>query len=205
MPTIFCLIILFCIWLTYERKKHAKMEEDAKEAFFELEKKASIARKKDISNLDYITIPLTSLPLTRGTDETINGYIDSLYAISEKPIVNLSKFSNTELKLAYGIANFEQLSEYDENYYTLTMLLSKWGSALFEKKKLSEARTVLEYALSIGTDLSSSIYTLASLYAELEDEEGFSLLRSHILTHCPNRSETMLAQLEKLRYYPYLA
>lgn len=205
MPTIFCLLIIFCIWLTYERKKLTKQQEEIQETFLKTEKKAAIARKKDISTLDYITIPMESLPLQKGTDDTINEYIDELAVLNNLPIVNLSNFSNTELKLQYGAANFERLSEYDENYFSLIQLLANFGVALYERDKQKEARQVLEYALSIGSDLRVSLYTLAKIYAEQENESGIHSLQAHIIKQYPEKSESMLLELEKIRCHQYFA
>ncbi len=203
MPTILLLVLLFCVWVRYERKKSTKIDTEAREAFIDTEKKANMARSRDISNLDYIKVPLHKLPLTKGSDDTLDEYIDSLLEISQKPILNLSKFSNTELKLQYGIANFERLSEYDENFFSLIKTLASYGCSLYEAKRLEDAKAVLEYAVSIGSDMKVSFLTLAKIYADEEKEQKIVGLEAHIKETLPDKSDALIADIEKIRYYQY--
>ena len=205
MSTIFLLVILFCVWFRYEKNKSMKLAQTSKEEFLEREKNANIARKKDISNLDYITIPFMSLPTQKGDDEVINEYIDTLISIAKHPIVNLSKFSNTDLKLQYGAANFDILCEYDENYYSLLTLLANWGCYLYEVAKPMEALQVLEYAVSIGADQKVVLLTLAKIYADQTADEKLEQLKTHILDTLPRRSKELNLCIEKIRYHEYFS
>ncbi|MDO5293244.1 MAG: hypothetical protein Q4F05_10890 [bacterium] len=203
MPTILCLVLLFCVWLRYERKKATKTDTEAREAFINTEKQAQIARKKDISNLNYITVPIHTLPIQKGVDETLDEYIDSLLAISGKPIVNLSNYANTELKLNYGIANFDLLSQYDENYFSLIHTLTSYGCSLYETRRYEDARNILEYAVSIGSDIKLTFLTLAKIYADHNEDTKIIELENHVKEMLPEKSEAFLSQIEKIRYYQY--
>ncbi|MDO5522230.1 MAG: hypothetical protein Q4G58_17175 [bacterium] len=203
MPTILCLVLLFCVWLRYERKKAIKIDTEAREAFMQTEKKAQVAREKDISNLDYITVPLHTLPIQKGVDCSLDEYIDSLLTISNKPIVNLSNYTNTELKLAYGIANFDLLSEYDENYFSLIHTLTSYGCSLYETKRYEDAKNILEYAVSIGSDIKLTFLTLAKIYADTKEDARIVGLENHVKEVLPEKSETLVSQIEKIRYYQY--
>ena len=44
-------------------------------------------------------------------------------ALKEKKILNLSGFTNTDLKLEYGVGNLTELTDYDNNYVTLSRSL----------------------------------------------------------------------------------
>lgn len=100
-----------------------------------------------------------------------------LRSLSTQKIVNLTGYTNTDLKLSYGTANITCLTEYDQNYTLLVSTLQKWAEALYRGGKKKECRQVLEYAVSVGTDVSHTYFLLADLY----DEEGESDLKCSII------------------------
>lgn len=97
--------------------------------------------------------------------------------LSTQKIVNLTGYTNTDLKLSYGTANITCLTEYDQNYTLLVSTLQKWAEALYRGGAKKECRQVLEYAVSIGTDVSHTYFLLADLY----DEEGESDLKCSLI------------------------
>ena len=100
-----------------------------------------------------------------------------LRSLSTQKIVNLTGYTNTDLKLSYGTANITCLTEYDQNYTLLVSTLQKWAEALYRGGAKKECRQVLEYAVSIGTDVSHTYFLLADLY----DEEGESDLKCSLI------------------------
>lgn len=100
-----------------------------------------------------------------------------LRSLSTQKIVNLTGYTNTDLKLSYGTANITCLTEYDQNYTLLVSTLQKWAEALYRGGAKKECRQVLEYAVSIGTDVSHTYFLLADLY----DEEGESDLKYSLI------------------------
>lgn len=100
-----------------------------------------------------------------------------LRSLSTQKIVNLTGYTNTDLKLSYGTANITCLTEYDQNYTLLVSTLQKWAEALYRGEAKKECRQVLEYAVSIGTDVSHTYFLLADLY----DEEGESDLKCSLI------------------------
>ena len=100
-----------------------------------------------------------------------------LRSLSTQKIVNLTGYTNTDLKLSYGTANITCLTEYDQNYTLLVSTLQKWAEALYRGGAKKEGRQVLEYAVSIGTDVSHTYFLLADLY----DEEGESDLKCSLI------------------------
>ena len=115
-------------------------------------------------------IPQTSETPTEAISEECKEILRSL---STQKIVNLTGYTNTDLKLSYGTANITCLTEYDQNYTLLVSTLQKWAEALYRGGAKKECRQVLEYAVSIGTDVSHTYFLLADLY----DEEGESDLK----------------------------
>ena len=52
-------------------------------------------------------------------NERAEEYRSLLTSLSTQPVVNLTGFTNTDLKLEYGTANITCLTEYDQNYTLL--------------------------------------------------------------------------------------
>lgn len=73
--------------------------------FWDREKKANSVRKKTLDGLDYVKIPLEKLPMNAlSEDEKAREYKELLTYLSTQPVVNLTGFTNTDLKLEYGTA-----------------------------------------------------------------------------------------------------
>lgn len=158
-------LILFCVVIAYTNKKHSKIEEKFKKDFWDREAKANSTRRKPLDNLDYISIPLDKLPINTMTEDTkVQEILDIMESLSTVKIVNLTGFTNTDLKLEYGTANITCLSDYDANYTLLVRTLQDWAELLFKNSFVSEAQTVLEFAVSTKTDVSHSYYLLADIY-----------------------------------------
>ena len=161
-------------------KKHTKNAKKAEQAFWDKELASNNVRKKSLDNLDYITIPLEAFPVRVMTDhEKVQEYISTIQVLSGSKIVNFTGITNTDLKLTYGTANLTSLSEYDENYSTLITTLQRWAKLLYEGGFTDDACTLLEYAVSIGSDVSVSYYLLAEIYQSRElSDKIFELIDS---------------------------
>lgn len=173
-------VILFCtiiigLLILYECKKHSRKSDSAKASFWAREARANTVRRKDISNLNYINIPDSVIPSDTSDDE-INEYRTTLLNLRTRKILNLSGLTNTDLKEKYGVANLSALSEYDENYITLVNIIARCGARLIELGNTSLAVTILEYGISIGTDVSRNYYMLAELYRKDNNISGIDSL-----------------------------
>lgn len=147
--------------------KNSKYKEDKaleEEKFWAKEAKSNHVRRKDLSGLDYIKVPLDELPFVQTDNYDIKLCEKELRNIAETKIVNLNGISNTDLKLEYGTANITLLSEYDNNCANLFMALSNMTVHLAENDFHKEAVAFGEYALSIGCDISRVYYVLADEY-----------------------------------------
>lgn len=159
IPFFTIFFVLFIIVLTVVMRKNTNNQKQVEELFLNREREANNTRKADISNLDYIIIPEEIFPQEPQTENEIR-----LKELSEKKILNLTGLSNTDLKLKYGIANLDALSEYDTNFTSLVTTLGSYGKELYDSGRIGEARTVLEYAVSIRADAGIIYTTLADLY-----------------------------------------
>lgn len=138
--------------------------------------KSNLVRRADISGLNYITIHTEQLPLKDNEDETVNSYRDLILNLANKKIINLSEYTNIDLKNKYGTANFPQLQEYDNNYTILVSILQKWANRLYQNGDLQEAKAILEYALSIGSNVTNTFKLLAEIYRKQDTPEKIDTL-----------------------------
>lgn len=160
------LILIFAAWLNIQIRKAGRDRKGSPREIWDRESKANMSRSRDISSLDYISIDLSKLPLDAKEDDTLNSYRDTIIKLSDRKLLNLSGISNTELKEKYGIANLQRLIEYENNYLTLVSILYKWARRLYDLSYIDDARTVLEYALSIKSDAAGSYRLLAEIYKQ---------------------------------------
>lgn len=166
MPIMLFILIIFILWLHYEKSKSTRIDRENTEAFWNTERDANQTRKMDLSNLDYITIPIDTLPFQDTTDETLLSLQEEIIHLSSLKIVNLTGLSNTELKLQYGAPNLTVLTEYDQNYTLLVRALNSWASYLLEHGQKDEAKIVLEYAIACNTDIKQDYISLAQIYID---------------------------------------
>ena len=179
MLLILASLIIPIIWLTYELKKHDKLEKNALNDFWRREEEANLVRKKPLDNLNYVEIPFDFIPESLLTDnEEVKDCLELLNKLSEKKIVNFTGFSNTDLKMEYGAANLTELSQYDENYTLYARTIYKLANLYYQNGYESNARVLLEKAVESGTDISGNYLLLAKIYQKHEETDKLnSLLR----------------------------
>lgn len=180
-PVLSIILLVFVIWLRYEIRVSNKFQKEASENYWQTDKESNNTRRVDISNLDYISIPVESLPMDDKKDATLNSYRDKILQLSNKKVINLTGYTNTDLKFKYGVANLSILSEYDKNYTTLVSILQKWGDRLYEKGFIQDGKSVLEFAVSCKTEVRATYRLLTKIYIELETPE----LISHLIEVIP--------------------
>lgn len=169
-------VIIILISVNVSRQKKTKTQEDRD--FWAREQRANSVRRKSLDGLNYISIPLESFPThLLQQDEVVLECIDTLEALSSQKIVNLSGYTNTDLKLEYGTANITELSQYDQNYTVLVRTLQKWADVLIETGYLEEASVLMEFAVSTGTDVSRTYYELAGYWASQGEREQIRRLK----------------------------
>lgn len=179
MPIFFICFIVFIIWLRVKTKQGEKIS-TWNEEYWQKEKDANFARKKDLSDLEYITVEQAKLPFRDDCPEEEQDICTDLRQILAQPILNLSHMSNAEIKLTYGIANFETLSVYDQNYTRLIRTLNRWGNYCFEQEDITHAKQILEYAIELGSDISTTYTTLAKIYLQEDAVEKIPVLADQI-------------------------
>lgn len=178
MYPIFTIFFIFAIFTyIYMNKSNSSFSKE-KEALFEREREANSVRKQDISNLPYINLDISSLPEVNSDDEYIKERLSTLNILSseDNKIINLSEYTNTDLKLKYGVANLTILTEYDQNFTNLCRCLYELGKRLYESGDTDNAKAFLEYGIECGTDLKLHYSLLADIYEQNNQYDCISSL-----------------------------
>ena len=199
LPLFFTLTLLLMIWIYYQKSRTDRSTKAAHDAFWEKERLANTTRKKDLSELDYITIPVNELPFPSLEDEEIKEVQKRLQKLATEKIVNFTGITNTELKLQYGAPNIEYLMAFDKNYLELVRSLYRYAKLLYEQGYKEEATAILEYGISIKTDVSANYTLLASIYKEKNDTKriDFIISQAEMLNSLTKKS--LLANLNEIR------
>lgn len=189
--------IALAIVIAITLKKQKKSSKAMEQSFWAREREANSVRRKPLDSLDYIHIPLDKLPFDiLADDPNIAEYQTLIRDLSTQPIVNLTGYSNTDLKLEYGTANITVLSEYDQNYTVLVRTLQQWADILYDAGYVEEARVLMEFAVSTGTDISRTYYKLADIYTA----SGDIFQIEHLITQAENlRTSTKNTIVRTLR------
>lgn len=171
-------LIVFILFLSVRIKRQSKIQQNAEKSFWERERLANSVRRKSLDGLNYIQIPLETFPThIMQEDETVLECIDLMESLTAQKIVNLTGFSNTDLKLEYGTANITVLTEYDQNYTLLVRTLQKWADVLIAAGYAKEATILMEFAVSTHTDISRTYYQLAEYYVSQRESEKIQWLK----------------------------
>lgn len=159
-------LIILASTISLITKRQSRKHNSSEKSFWEREKAANSVRRKPLDNLEYITIPLEKLPTgILKENSKVAEYIEIIESLSGQPIVNLTGYTNTDLKLEYGTANITVLTEYDQRYTLLARTLQQWADILLEQGYTDEAVTLMEFAIETHTDVSRTYYKLGEIYA----------------------------------------
>ncbi len=167
------LSIAIAVNIRKNKKDQAAIEQD----FWAREREANSTRRKSLDDLDYIRLPMETFPMTLLEDvPKVEDYKQIILTLKDLPIVNFTGISNTELKLRYGAPNIDLLTQYDQNYTLLVRTLQQWAQLLYDAGYLTEAFQMLEFAVSTGTDISSTYRLLCRIYKEQHTPEKIGSL-----------------------------
>lgn len=199
----FASFILFSCVLSLAIKRNNRSEAKKQQEFWDREQQANQVRRKPLDDLDYVSLPLDTLPVNVMDQDTIvKDCLDTLSALSDEKIVNFAGITNTDLKLTYGAANITALSQYDQNFTLLVQTLQKWAKTLHQAGYIIEARQVLEYAVSIHSDAGTSYRLLATIYDRDGEQEKVAALYDAALALTSPSGKTIARTLRES--YPYI-
>lgn len=157
---------IFGAWTYYESHARAKKMQQKEDAFWERELAADSVRRKPIDGLKYVKIP-EDLPVDLMQDEPeMESILATIDGLKKDRILNLTGYSNTDLKMEYGAPNLTELSRYDGNYTTLITTLQKWADLLLDKGHEKEAVSLMEYIVETGGDIGKTYRLLTRHYID---------------------------------------
>lgn len=193
-------VLIICGLIAYNKRKSDRAMQKSAESFWDREREANMARRKDISHLPYIEIPYDALPLAElpGCEEYAAA-VQQLQALSGKQILDLSGRTNTDLKLAYGAANLPVLMECDQNYLVLIRSLSRMATLLYDAGKEDAAEQVLRFAIDSGSSIRSCFLQLASIYGKRRDYQKLDALISRAEALDISSKPRLLASLNEIK------
>ena len=192
--TTIVLVAGFC-WV-YMKITSKNVGKEAEE-LLEKERKANTVRRMPLNSLNYIDFNSSSIPILNPAPNTrIEELQNNLIALYSKKIVNLTGISNTDLKLTYGPANLPDLTEFDQNFTGLIRNLFDLGIELDASGYREEAKIVLNYGISIGSDISGNYIALANIYIE---EKNYSEINNLINRANLIHSLTKVSTISKLQ------
>lgn len=168
------------------------------EDFWEREKRARLSLPVDLGTIAYLNIPIDRFPFGALADERVRDMERQITEISKKPLLNLTGKTNTELREIYGSPNLEAMQEIGDDFDTLTVLLNSYAQALADADLIDEAITVLEYAVSIKTDVSSSYTLLGDCYYKKEQPRRIEFLKEQIYPLHLLRESIIIDHLNRL-------
>lgn len=207
---IFTIFLLLILALSIRYRMLDKKQSDAQEDYTrrEIEANSTIRRDIDLNNLNYITIPMDKFPSESNGNEELSQALTALHALSKQRILNLTKMTNTDLKLEYGRNHLDEMEQIGENYNQLTILLVQIAEILYNNNDYNGAIKILEYGISTGTDVNKNYLLLADCYTILgksrqlntlreQVEQSDLTLRTSILKHIDESLESTAASPEE--------
>lgn len=196
IPVFFIFFVAFAAFAAFKRSRQTQNQNHANLSFLERERIANNTRKKDISNLNYLNFCAERLPLSVCEDPTLNAIETTLKELADQKIINLSQYSNTDLKMMYGPANLTALSEYDDNYHRLATTLTAYAVRLEELNHVAAATAALEYAMELGIQFSQIYLKLAELYRKQHTPEKISSIQEALLAMEESFASHVLPKLD---------
>lgn len=205
MPVFFICFIVFIIWFRVKMRKSNSSVSEESDAFWARENQANFARTRDISSLDYLTVAEGELPFSDSdalTDEREAELEKLVRETSVRKMLNLSAYTNTDLKEQYGVANLEELSNCDQNFLLFIRSLANWGTYLYEKEDYARSKQIMEYSRTVGSDISSVYTTLGNIYAREGNMDKVDELIAEVEQSEFSLKASMIKQLKlcKLEY-----
>jgi len=205
----FASFVIFILVLQHNMRKGEKTQEQEETAFWKREFSANDVRKHNLDDLAYVTFQAEPFyPLNLLDAASCSGFLERNPEVKEilsrflflenQKMVNLTQFSNTDLKFQYGVANLNTLTEYDTNYNELITLLHNYGTILSRDGYDRQALCVLEYAISIGSDISGTYTLCADIYQKSNHCDKLDWLKKEAENISTSRKDSIIRKLDGL-------
>ena len=205
----FASFLVFILVLQHNLRKNSKVQEREEEKYWKHEFDANHIRKQELDSLTYISFQADAFYPVRLLDAAtcpefleknpeVKEILSRFLFLENEKIVNLTEYSNTDLKYKYGVSNLNALTEYDANYNELITLLHNYGSIYAKEGFNTQACTILEYAVSIGTDISGTYLLLSQIYQNNNQHGKIQWLIKEAEKISTSRKNPIIRKLQEL-------
>lgn len=200
LPIFIILVIILNIKLAKTNKT-----KKTSDAFIEVERLANSARKKEIPGEIYVHVNKDILPLEEyNKDEP---YYHQLTRAQESVIKKIDQkmlklpvgMNNNDIKLAYGIANFEHVVTMEECYENCIKALINWAETLLKSERAAQAEAVLLETINLKSDYSKNYTLLCDIYLKQKNNEKLAELKC--ITENPDFLGHNITVRDKIREY----
>lgn len=179
-------------------RRSRRRAEDQYEEFWERERNAKTTRPVDLTTLPYLNVPIDRFQFGTLSSPEVQGIENEIREISQKPLLNLTGKTNTELRETYGSPNFEAMKEIGEDFDRLASAIIAYANAMIQAGETTLAITVLEYGVFIKSDLSKNYTLLADCFKKMGQKRRISTLRDQVLTMNLATEPLILKHLDSL-------
>lgn len=204
----FASFVIFILILQHNIRKGKKTSEQSEAEFWKRESSANDVRRQSLEDLAYITFkaepffPINLLdaancPEFLSMNPDAKEILSRFLFLEQQKIVNLNEYTNTDLKFKYGVANLPALTEMDSNYNELITLLHNYGSLYAKEGYETQTLTILEYAISIGTDISGTYLLLADIYQKNKQWDKIDWLKKEAEIISTSRKNSIVRKLQE--------
>lgn len=128
--------------------KSARKQQASWEQFQKAEHEASFITKKSFPSEILLTFEKDKIPYVENL--TCKNYYLTLCKFEKRSMVDLSEYTNLDLKKTYGINHFSTLVQYEETFFEYVECMYKYALCLEEAHYYQESKNLLEYMLSKG-------------------------------------------------------
>ncbi len=198
IPVVLVCFAIICGLIHYKKMKASSADKRMSDEYWELQDKANHTRNKPFTDLEYFTASPDEIPKAGESIEEIKYCLDKVDHAISQPMMNLSDYSNTDLKLAYGTGNFEKLSLYDDNFNSFLVYLSNLANAYYRNNMKSEAQKTFMYAIKSGSTRFDDWMTLAKIYKSDQDTSGLNSLKELLSTREFTSKNSLLDEFNKM-------
>jgi len=147
------------------------------------ESAANFARRRPIPDDFYFTPDISDLPMKEYADAKSKVAIKQVRALklANAKMIRLPRtMTNLEIKMEYGPANLETVTNGEEIYQAFLESLIAWADALSDERENEDAKKILEKSIDLGCDVSRCFLSLAKLYAEDHDKTAIEKLMNRL-------------------------
>ena len=173
--------IAFIVWLQIsfamgKKKSGSKKIED----ILNEESAANFARRRPLPDDFYFVPDISDLSVKKYADDDkskVAAKQARVLKLANSKMIRLPKpMTNKEIKMEYGAANLETVTNGEEVYQMFLEALQGWATALSDIGDEGNAKKVLEKAIDFGCDSSRCFIALAELYSKDRNKKAMDKL-----------------------------